>query len=128
MDGVIGSPEKPLSDLGKLSYRSYWSWVLLEKLRGYKQSVSVRELSNETSITQQDIISTLQSLNMVKYWKGQQAICVTQKIVEEHLKSSQFEEPKIKVEKSRIVWTEHRKIPQCREEDEQLHHWQHGQL
>lgn len=117
MDRVIGSPEKPLSDLGKLSYRSYWSWVLLECLRGYRQApaslqqLSVRELSSLTSITQSDIISTLQSLNMVKYWKGQHVICVTPKIVEEHLKSSQFEKPKILVDPGRIKWTEHRKIP-----------------
>lgn len=121
MDRVIGSPEKPLSDLGKLSYRSYWSWVLLECLRNYRQApqslqqLSVRDLSALTSITQTDIISTLQSLNMVKYWKGQHVICVTPKIVEEHLKSSQFEKPKIIVDPGIIKWTEHRKVPLYRQ-------------
>ncbi|GFR31645.1 hypothetical protein TNCT_161521 [Trichonephila clavata] len=66
---AIGSPEKPLSDLGKLSYRSYWSWVILEILKDYRGALSVKELSHMTSITQCDIISTLQSLNMVKYWR-----------------------------------------------------------
>ena len=32
IEGTVGSPENPLSDLGKLSYRSYWSWVLLDIL------------------------------------------------------------------------------------------------
>lgn len=52
-------------------------------------------LSQMTSITQSDIISTLQSLNMVKYWKGQHVICVTPKLVEEHLKSAQYKKPPI---------------------------------
>ena len=55
-----------------------------------------------TSITQGDIISTLQvfvkttliriyhhfvqSLNLVKYWKGQHVICVTPKLIEGHLR------------------------------------------
>ena len=40
---------------------------------------SIKDLSQMTSITQNDIISTLQSLNLVKYWKGQHVICVTPK-------------------------------------------------
>ena len=91
MEQVVGSPEKPLSDLGKLSYRSYWSWVLLEILKDFRGTLSIKvhriikfiilkyrkneikifqDLSGMTSITQTDIISTLQSLNLVKYWKG----------------------------------------------------------
>jgi histone acetyltransferase MYST1 len=115
MDGVIGSPEKPLSDLGKLSYRSYWSWVLLECLRNCRQGpqalqqVTPRELSSKTSITERDIIDTLQSLKLVKYWKGQHAICVTPKVVEEHLKSAHYEKPKIMVDRCRIQWTDYRR-------------------
>ena len=93
LEGVTGSPEKPLSDLGKLSYRSYWSWVLLEILRDFRGTLSIRDLSSMTSITQADIINTLQSLNLVKYWKGQHVICVTPKLVEEHLKSSEYKRP-----------------------------------
>lgn len=104
LDNAIGSPEKPLSDLGKLSYRSYWSWVLLEILRDFKGTLTIRDLSSMTSITQNDIISTLQSLNMVKYWKGQHVICVTPKLVEEHLKSAQYKKPRLTVDPSALRW------------------------
>ncbi|NWI62891.1 KAT8 acetyltransferase, partial [Todus mexicanus] len=42
LESTVGSPEKPLSDLGKLSYRSYWSWVLLEILRDFRGTLSIK--------------------------------------------------------------------------------------
>ncbi|XP_069100313.1 histone acetyltransferase KAT8 [Pleurodeles waltl] len=104
LECMVGSPEKPLSDLGKLSYRSYWSWVLLEILRDFRGTLSIKDLSQMTSITQNDIIGTLQSLNMVKYWKGQHVICVTPKLVEEHLKSAQYKKPPITVDSVSLKW------------------------
>ncbi|CAL8143599.1 unnamed protein product [Orchesella dallaii] len=105
IEGAVGSPEKPLSDLGKLSYRSYWSWVLLEILREYCGTVTIKDLSIMTSISQSDIISTLQALNMVKYWKGQHVICVTSKIVEDHIQKIQLKRPRLTVEPSCLRWT-----------------------
>lgn len=109
IERVVGSPEKPLSDLGKRSYRSYWSWVLLEILRDFKTNITIRDLSQMTSITSADIIATLQTLNLVKYWKGQHVICVTSKLVEEHLKSEQFKRPRLIVDVSCLRWAPPRK-------------------
>lgn len=58
-----------------------------------------------TSFTQEDIISTLQALNMVKYWKGQHVICVTPKLVEEHLKSTQYRKPLLSVDADYLRWS-----------------------
>jgi histone acetyltransferase MYST1 len=54
-------------------------------------------------------VSTLQTMNMVKYWKGQHVICVTPKLVDEHIKSAQFKKPRLTVDTSAIKWSPHRK-------------------
>lgn len=60
--------------------------------------------SQLTSIAQCDIISTLQSLNLVQYFKGQHFICVTPKDVEKWLQSPHCKPPKIQVDVTRLRW------------------------
>ncbi|OBT73719.1 hypothetical protein VF21_07183 [Pseudogymnoascus sp. 05NY08] len=60
-----GSPEKPLSDMGLVSYRNYWRLVLCYRLldtREEKRSISVIELSQQTGMTADDIVSALEGL------------------------------------------------------------------
>jgi histone acetyltransferase MYST1 len=87
-EGATGSPEKPLSDLGKISYRSYWAFVILSIFfqRDTLQNISITEISKITGIKSEDITSTLHSLNMIKLWKGQHVISVNKMAVTNHLK------------------------------------------
>jgi histone acetyltransferase MYST1 len=63
-----GSPEKPLSDLGAVGYKSYWAHVILRTLREYQgHSISVTDLTRLTSILPEDVLSTLTMLNLVQY-------------------------------------------------------------
>lgn len=66
-EGQPGSPEKPLSDLGRLSYMAYWRSVVLECLHELRdRQITIRQLSKLTGICPQDITTTLHSLNMLE--------------------------------------------------------------
>lgn len=41
-EGIRGSPEKPLSDLGARGYQTYWAWVVLKVLEEYRGSLSIK--------------------------------------------------------------------------------------
>ncbi|XP_046853084.1 histone acetyltransferase KAT7-like isoform X2 [Xenia sp. Carnegie-2017] len=70
-EGKPGSPEKPLSDLGLITYRSYWTDIILGFLKSIKDdAVSIKDISILTGINSADLISTLQYMGVLKYWKG----------------------------------------------------------
>ena len=57
---TTGSPEKPLSDLGKVSYRSYWTHILMNLLANHntKNDLTIGEMSDLTGIRAEDIVRT----------------------------------------------------------------------
>jgi histone acetyltransferase HTATIP len=58
VEGKLGSPEKPLSDLGLLSYRAYWQEKIVELLIESEDEISLDEIAHRTSITHGDIMHT----------------------------------------------------------------------
>ena len=74
----VGSPEKPISDLGKVSYMSYWSTTLLKLLQskpwasgsGGTDAISLEELSRLTCITTDDIIECMKALHILVWYRG----------------------------------------------------------
>uniref|UniRef100_A0A3B5AJE0 Histone acetyltransferase KAT5 n=1 Tax=Stegastes partitus TaxID=144197 RepID=A0A3B5AJE0_9TELE len=95
VEGKTGTPEKPLSDLGLLSYRSYWSQTILEILmdlkpdNGERPQITINEISEITSVKKEDVISTLQYLNLINYYKGQYILTLSEDIVEGHERAMQ---------------------------------------
>ncbi|KAL1489884.1 hypothetical protein ABEB36_013811 [Hypothenemus hampei] len=109
-EGKTGSPEKPLSDLGLLSYRSYWAQTILEILlsikpvgENEKPQLTINEICEMTSIKKEDVISTLQNLNLINYYKGQYIITLSKEIIQQHYKA--MENRKIRIDSKALHWT-----------------------
>jgi len=64
-----GSPEKPLSDMGLVSYRNYWRLVMCQYLldnasedRSVRKGFSIRQISDDTGMVPDDVVSALEGL------------------------------------------------------------------
>ncbi|KAJ5322142.1 MOZ/SAS-like protein [Penicillium brevicompactum] len=106
-EGKLGSPEKPLSDLGLLGYRQYWRETLVDLLiEPNREAMSENELAILTSMTDKDVHETLVVFNMLRYHKGNWVIVLTDSIVEEHEKRLKKEAIKgaRKIDPARLQW------------------------
>lgn len=67
-EGQPGTPEKPLSDLGRVSYYAYWNSVVLEYLHKHRtEKIKLTDISKETGMYCHDVATALQLLNFIKY-------------------------------------------------------------
>lgn len=104
-----GSPEKPLSDLGLLSYRSYWADTIVELLYETKRDLSIVEISEITSITSEDILHTLQSMDLIRYYKGQFVLYLSEKNITYHEKN--MAKNRTRIDPSCLDWVPPKFLP-----------------
>lgn len=73
-EGILGGPEKPISDLGKKGYRRFWageiaSWLLgldLSSANGQEVMVDVNDCSRATWVSADDCLSVLRDMGIVE--------------------------------------------------------------
>lgn len=109
IENKLGSPEKPLSDLGLLSYRQYWTENLVEILleaNEHGEKMSIEQLAQTLAMTTADVEHTLQALKMQVYHKGEHKIVIPTSIIKRHeaLKEKQKTKPKRFIDPARIQW------------------------
>ena len=72
-EGRTGSPEKPLSDLGLLSYRNYWTLAVFYYLRIAPDDVTMEDISRGTAMQLEDIFYVLREQDMIVVYDGNHA-------------------------------------------------------
>ncbi|ODQ77837.1 hypothetical protein BABINDRAFT_181500 [Babjeviella inositovora NRRL Y-12698] len=99
----LGSPEKPLSDLGLLSYRAYWSDTIIQLLVENGLEITIDDIGAQTAMTQADVLHTLQTLNMLRYYKGQHVLVLTEQAIQQYDKM--LKKRKHVLEPELLIWT-----------------------
>ncbi|KAF2753054.1 hypothetical protein EJ05DRAFT_480764 [Pseudovirgaria hyperparasitica] len=105
-EGKLGSPEKPLSDLGLLGYRAYWQETIVDLLMDGRTDANVEELGAITAMTTNDVLHTLQNLNMLRYSKNQHVIVLTDAVIEQRERQKEKEKLRGKrvIDPERLQW------------------------
>lgn len=143
VENKAGSPEKPLSDLGLLSYRAFWTDTLVKLLVERNNpilakknnppasddeddddddvpgrhsnnninvsnsgEITIEEISTITCMTTTDILHTLTTLQILRYYKGQHIIVITDQIMTmyEKLVKKVKEKKKHELDPRKLEW------------------------
>lgn len=87
-----------------LSYRSYWVDILLERFYATPKGseISIYDISIATSITCDDILHTLNTLDLIKQYKSGLVILMSEKNIEYYEKS--MSKKRVVIDESLIDW------------------------
>mmetsp|Transcript_7190 Transcript_7190/g.31815 ORF Transcript_7190/g.31815 Transcript_7190/m.31815 type:complete len:524 (+) Transcript_7190:946-2517(+) len=106
-EGKTGTPERPLSDLGQVSYHSFWTREVLKDLRKRKNLVGIgtKDVASATGILEKDVCVVLKSVGMLRIWKGEHMVSANPKAVEDAIKTLKLEKSLLNPDK--LKWTAH---------------------
>ncbi|CBJ27743.1 similar histone aceytl-transferase HAC108 [Ectocarpus siliculosus] len=100
----VGSPEKPLSDLGAAAYRSYWASVIIQAMQSFEgRELAIVDVSKATSVISEDVIDTMTRLGMLKYADGEHRIVATRVMLSTLATKYPIKEPR--VDPNKVHWT-----------------------
>ncbi|CAO1407928.1 unnamed protein product [Diamesa tonsa] len=110
-EGQPGTPEKPLSDLGRVSYHAYWKSVVMEYLHENRSTpLSISTISKVTGLQHQDIAQAFYLLNFLKYRQNGESnlsimMCVDWSKVDVYAERVQNSKFRIKIDSECLRWT-----------------------
>jgi hypothetical protein len=102
----VGSPEKPMSDLGQQAYKPYWASTIIDFLLNQssdESSLSVMDISKRTSIMAEDIVFTLNQLGLLKMMNGVYFIAAEENLLRRLAQKYPIKKPVI--QPHRLHWT-----------------------
>lgn len=101
----MGSPEKPMSDLGQQAYKPYWASTIVDFLlnQSNESSLSIMDASKKTSIMAEDIVYTLNQLGLLKIINQVYFIAAEKTLLERLANKYPVKEPR--VDPSKLHWT-----------------------
>ncbi|XP_070493159.1 histone acetyltransferase KAT6A isoform X2 [Chironomus tepperi] len=110
-EGAPGTPEKPLSDLGRVSYHAYWKSVIIEYLHNNRLNpISINNISVQTGLQHQDIAQAFHLLGFLKYRKNMDntynvMLCVDWKRVDAYMDRIKSSKSRIYIDPECLRWT-----------------------
>ncbi len=103
-EGKIASPEVPLSDLGFSTYFSYWTQTVINVLLEFTdQTITIKKISEMTSIREVDISRVLEDLTLMRNIGGNHIVIADKRILSQLYKKAG--KPGHPVYSEKLIWT-----------------------
>ncbi|KAI1725905.1 MOZ/SAS family domain-containing protein [Ditylenchus destructor] len=106
---LSGTPERPLSDLGKIAYEAYWKSAIYEYfykncVTGTAKTLSLNDISSRTGIAIHDIVETLSLNGMLKVVSSTVNFAIMVAEIKKHWERAKNSKSRIWLDESKLQW------------------------